>query len=70
MPKKRESLGRGLSAILGHNTTKISTERREDGVPLVGQPYEISISEIETNPFQPRIEFNQEKLHELAASIE
>ena len=70
MPKKRESLGRGLSAILGNNTTEISTERREDGVPLVGQPYEISISEIETNPFQPRIEFNQEKLHELAASIE
>ena len=70
MPKKRESLGRGLSAILGNNTTKIATEIREDGVPLVGQTYKISISEIETNPFQPRIEFNQEKLHELAASIE
>ena len=70
MPKKRESLGRGLSAILGNNTTKISTEIREDGVPLVGQTYEVLISEIETNPFQPRIEFNQEKLHELAASIE
>ena len=70
MPKKRESLGRGLSAILGNNTAKISTEIREDGVPLVGQTYEILISEIETNPFQPRIEFNQEKLHELAASIE
>ena len=70
MPKKRESLGRGLSAILGNNTAKISTEIREDGVPLAGQTYEILISEIETNPFQPRIEFNQEKLHELAASIE
>jgi ParB family chromosome partitioning protein len=70
MPKKRGSLGRGLSAILGNNTAKISTEIREDGVPLVGQTYEILISEIETNPFQPRIEFNQEKLHELAASIE
>jgi ParB family chromosome partitioning protein len=70
MPKKRESLGRGLSAILGNNTAKISTEIREDGVPLVGQTYEVLISEIETNPFQPRIEFNQEKLHELAASIE
>jgi len=70
MPKKRESLGRGLSAILGNNTTKISTDRREDNVPLVGQTYEISINEIETNPFQPRIEFNQEKLHELATSIE
>jgi len=70
MPKKRESLGRGLSAILGNNTSKISTDRREDSVPLVGQTHEIAISKIETNPFQPRIEFNQEKLHELAASIE
>ena len=70
MPKKRGSLGRGLSAILGNNTTKISTEIKEGVTPLVGQTYEILISEIETNPFQPRIEFNQEKLHELAASIE
>jgi len=70
MPKKRGSLGRGLSAILGNNTTKIPAEIRDDGAPLVGQTYEISISEIETNPFQPRIKFNQEKLHQLAASIE
>jgi len=70
MPKKRGSLGRGLSAILGNNTTKISTEIKEGVTPLVGQTYEILISEIETNPFQPRIEFNQEKLHELATSIE
>ena len=70
MPKKRGSLGRGLSAILGDNTTEISTEIREAGTPLGGQIYEISISEIETNPFQPRIEFNQEALRELAVSIE
>jgi len=70
MPKKRGSLGRGLSAILGNNTTEISTDKREKSVPLVGQTHAIAISEIETNPFQPRIEFNQEKLHELAASIE
>jgi len=70
MPKKRGSLGRGLSAILGDNTTKISTKIREESVPLVGTTHEIAISKIETNPFQPRIEFSQEKLHELAASIE
>ncbi len=70
MPKKRGSLGRGLSAILGDNTIEISTEIREEGTARVGQIYEIAISEIETNPFQPRIEFNQEKLYELAASIE
>lgn len=70
MPKKRRSLGRGLSVILGDSTTKISTEIKEEIAPRVGQINEIAISEIETNPFQPRIEFNQEKLHELAASIE
>ena len=70
MPKKRRSLGRGLSVILGDSTTKISTEIKEDIAPRVGQINEIAISEIETNPFQPRIEFNQEKLHELATSIE
>ena len=70
MPRKRESLGRGLSAILGNNTSRISVEKKENNVLLAGKHHEISISEIETNPFQPRIEFNQEKLHELAASIE
>ena len=70
MPKKRESLGRGLSAILGNNITRVSTNRREKDVSLAGQSYEILINEIVTNPFQPRVEFNQEKLHELAASIE
>ena len=70
MPKKRGSLGRGLSAILGNNTTEISTDKREDSVPLVGQTHEIAINKIETNPFQPRIEFNQEALRELAVSIE
>ena len=69
MPKKRRSLGRGLSAILGNNT-KILTDLKEDIVPKAGQTSEIAISEITTNPFQPRIEFNQEKLHELATSIE
>jgi ParB family chromosome partitioning protein len=70
MPKKRGSLGRGLSAILSDNTTEVLTKRREERTIGVGQTHEIAISEIETNPFQPRIEFNQEKLHELAASIE
>ena len=70
MPKKRGSLGRGLSAILGDNTIEISTETRKEKTPVAGQTHEIAINEIETNPFQPRIAFNQEKLHELATSIE
>ena len=70
MPKKRGSLGRGLSAILGDTTTEVSAEIKDARTTGAGQTHQIAISEIEANPFQPRIEFNQEKLHELAASIE
>jgi len=70
MTKKRGSLGRGLSAILGNNTIDIPADIKMDNTPLAGQTHEIAIAEIETNPFQPRTEFDQEKLHELASSIE
>ena len=70
MTKKRGSLGRGLSVILGNNTVDITTDVKTDSTPLAGQTHEIAIAEIETNPFQPRTEFDQEKLHELSSSIE
>tara|TARA_B110000908_G_scaffold156076_1_gene194888 strand:- start:601 stop:1506 length:906 start_codon:yes stop_codon:yes gene_type:complete len=70
MTKKRGSLGRGLSVILGNNTVDIATDVKTDSTPLAGQTHEIAIAEIETNPFQPRTEFDQEKLHELSSSIE
>ena len=68
--KKKRSLGRGLSAILGNNTIASTTDIRVKNRPLIGRKNDISITEIEINPFQPRITFDQEKLHELAASIE
>jgi ParB family chromosome partitioning protein len=70
MMKKKRSLGRGLSAILGNNTIATTSDIRVKNRPLIGRKNEVSINEIETNPFQPRIKFDQEKLHELAASIE
>ena len=70
MTKKRGSLGRGLSAILGNTSVGTSIEAKQENKPIVGKTHEISLIEIETNPFQPRTEFNQEKLHELALSIE
>mgnify|MGYP001294900935 CR=1 FL=1 len=70
MTKKRGSLGRGLSAILG-NTNIDSTSEAEQEIPsVIGKTHEIILIEIETNPFQPRTEFNKEKIHELALSIE
>ena len=63
MKKNSNVLGRGLSAILG-NSKKID----EDLISR-GMVKQILISEIEKNPFQPREEFNSEKIAELAISI-
>jgi len=70
MTKKRGSLGRGLSAILGNTSIETTAELKQENLPVVGKTHEILLVEIETNPFQPRTEFKQEKLHELASSIE
>ena len=70
MTKKRGSLGRGLSTILGQNNTEPKVEEKIENKATIGKTHAVAISEIETNPFQPRIDFKQEKLHELAESIE
>ena len=74
MVNKKSSLGRGLASILGGNTSNIPIKEinnnKESTPQSVGITNEILITQIETNPFQPRAGFNQEKLDELAASIE
>ena len=70
MIKKRGSLGRGLSAILGNHSSEITPDITESTQTKAGSTHELLISEIQTNPFQPRTEFDQEKLHELSLSIE
>ena len=73
MTKERGVLGRGLAAILGGSTTdltKDSTAKNTTQSAIVGSTHEILISQIVTNPFQPRTKFDQEKLNELAISIE
>jgi ParB family chromosome partitioning protein len=73
MTKKKSSLGRGLASILGTSSSDIKSRppsRVLSENPIVGTTHEILISQIVTNPFQPRTEFNQEKLNELAVSIE
>jgi ParB family transcriptional regulator, chromosome partitioning protein len=71
---KKKALGRGLSALL--SDTPANEERLEtdltatnNNAPVVSNLNEISLSEIEVNPFQPRQHFDQEQLKELAASI-
>ncbi len=66
LPKK-SGLGRGLSALLSDASTDI-TNTAVDAKPA-NSISEISISQIEANPFQPRTEFEEVALLELAESI-
>lgn len=66
-PKKR-GLGRGLESILGVGKPEsIITEITTDYT--VGSIAEIDIDLIEANPFQPRVDFDEIALTELAVSI-
>lgn len=69
MKVKKKALGRGLDAILQSPETDI-TSRDISGNYVVGAIANLSIDKIETNPFQPRTEFNQLTIEELSKSIQ
>lgn len=69
MSTKRNALGKGLSALLDNSETDITTKHEGATYPPVGNVSAIPVRQIETNPFQPRTDFDQEALQELAASI-
>lgn len=61
---KKSALGRGLGALI--------TDAAEDPKPrvqAVSAIQELQLEDIRPNPFQPRTEFDEEALNELAASI-
>jgi len=60
---KKNALGRGLGALID-NADEVNR-----GKPLEGMD-EIEVSKIVANPWQPRSRFDEEKLDELAKSIE
>lgn len=65
---KKRALGRGLDAILTSPETDI-TSKDISGSYVVGAIAEIELSKIETNPFQPRTDFDEMMLREMANSI-
>ncbi|WP_462249145.1 ParB/RepB/Spo0J family partition protein [Ekhidna sp.] len=65
--KKRSGLGRGLGALLEDSGEKEKISG--SGATPKGAISEIEISKIETNPWQPRSDFDEEALNELAESI-
>lgn len=66
--KKRGGLGRGLDAILQSPETDI-TSTDISGNYVAGAVAELNIDFIEANPFQPRTDFDENALNELAESI-
>lgn len=75
MSTKKSALGKGLGALLDNtvsNTPSNIKSKLEIGKktsPTVGDVSKIPISQIETNPFQPRTNFDKEAIEELAISI-
>lgn len=67
--KKKNVLGRGLRALLQEEPVKETAEKSLAGVPQKGTAPEILLSQIHVNPFQPRSNFEEESLNELAESI-
>lgn len=76
---KKKALGRGLSALLSDTPTdeKLEVDSLPSGTVAATHPAteiahgitEISLEEIEVNPFQPRAHFDQSAIEELAESI-
>jgi len=70
MAKKKTGLGRGLGALLESSETTFSiNETKETTREVVGSVAGIPMDSIETNPFQPRTEFEKQALVDLANSI-
>jgi len=70
--EKRNALGRGLSALLNDSENVYTNKSNIASEPEVSSPgsvNEIKLSEIEINPFQPRTDFDEQALLELADSI-
>ena len=66
MPSTKRGLGRGLGALIGDNAY---TPKPVEEAISTGSVAEIEISLISTNPYQPRTDFDQQAIEELAQSI-
>jgi ParB family chromosome partitioning protein len=62
---KSAGLGRGLSALIGEQTSRVGSEAQEKTTGV----REVEIGRIRPNPNQPRTRFTEETIAELADSI-
>jgi ParB family chromosome partitioning protein len=66
----KQPLGRGLSALLNDSVEKINSIEDENSDKIIGKIIELPIDQVKVNPFQPRTNFENEKINELANSID
>ncbi|WP_316804915.1 ParB/RepB/Spo0J family partition protein [Pedobacter nototheniae] len=70
--QRKTGLGRGLSALLDDSESSHPPKQSVNPVSeteQVGTISHVNLTEVETNPYQPRTEFDQVALNELADSI-
>ncbi|TDG36722.1 ParB/RepB/Spo0J family partition protein [Pedobacter changchengzhani] len=70
--QRKTGLGRGLSALLDDSDATHPQKQSVNPVTestQIGNISHVNLTDIETNPFQPRTEFDQVALNELADSI-
>lgn len=70
--QRKTGLGKGLSALLDDTEAVLPPKNEIESfseTPQIGSISHIQIHEIETNPYQPRTEFDQVALNELSESI-
>ncbi|MCX2573024.1 ParB/RepB/Spo0J family partition protein [Pedobacter sandarakinus] len=70
--QRKTGLGRGLSALLDDSESAHPPKQQVNAVSeteQVGNISHVNLTEVETNPYQPRTEFDQVALNELADSI-
>ena len=67
---KKKVLGRGLSVLLGDDEKNIFGKEVENiDQEVIGKIIQLDINEIEINPLQPRSNFSETLIEELASSI-
>lgn len=70
MNAKKRALGKGLSALLDNSGAEAQpTYDIEKDLPAIGTIGKVPLEKIQGNPYQPRTDFDEERLKELAASI-
>lgn len=63
-------LGKGLASIFGEDVSEVLEDIQQGKKEIhEDSKFEVPVDEVKPNPYQPRKDFNDDKIHELADSI-